>query len=320
VFSRLKNFLNRKSLSPDLCRLAERQLILQGTLLSKLNCSRQQLPGLYDAGFSAFSQWGEDGMIDWLIEHIPNIPGSFVEFGVGNYTEANTRFLLQRRNWHGLLIEGSTDAVAEISQQELYWQYNVTAIQAFIDCENINILLQKAGFFGKIGLLSIDIDGNDYWVWQAINIISPVIVVIEFNAIFGDIHPLTIPYQPSFQRHQAHYSYLYFGASLPALIKLASEKGYKFLGTGLFGCNAFFIHQDFADSVLPALERNWAFPTLAREARNEQNNLAFVDFWHALPIISSLPVVNLDSGEEMALSSINDLYSPIWQQGKGICI
>jgi hypothetical protein len=299
-------------------RKSERLLILQASLMARENRSRTTLPRLHEAGFCAFSQWDEDGILDWLIERLPGIPRSFVEFGVGDYRESNTRLLLQLRNWSGMVIDGSAAHILDIRSQELYWRHELTALQAFIDRDNINMLIASGGMSGEIGLLSVDIDGNDYWVWQAIDVVQPAIVVAEFNAVFGDRHDLTVPYRADFQRGRAHHSQLYFGASLPALVKLGCSKGYRFIGTGLFGCNAFFIREDLANKVLPALEGIWAFPTLAREARNEQGQLIFTSGLLRAATIAALPVVDLARGLEVALGELGELYSQEWAAGKGL--
>lgn len=296
----------------------ERQLVLQARGLSASNRTRNYIKGVFEVEFSVFSQWGEDGILDWIIERIPSIPHTFVEFGVGDYRESNTRLLLLLRNWRGLVIDGSGAHIADIRSQELYWRHELTALQAFIDRDNINTLIATSGMCGEIGLLSVDIDGNDYWVWQAIDVVQPAIVVAEFNAVFGDRYKLTVPYRADFNRGSAHHSQLYFGASLPALVELGRAKGYRFVGTGLFGCNAFFIRHDLADKVLPALEDIWAFPTLAREARDEQGQLLFTSGPARLATISILPVVDLARGREVPLGELGELYSSEWAAGEGL--
>src|SRR5258708_2020261 len=169
---------------------------------------------LRDAEFKVFSQFGDDGIIQYLTHRLAPLPDSFVEFGVGNYRESNTRFLLLNNNWRGLVLDEDEASIRFIQQDEIYWRHTLTARQAFITRENIDELLGHAGLGGEIGLLSIDIDGNDYWVWEKITIIDPVIVIIEYNSVLGPNLAVTIPYQPRFARHRAHYSGLFWGASL----------------------------------------------------------------------------------------------------------
>lgn len=299
-------------------RLLERQLVMQAIALSRIGDRSQGLIDLSAAEFSAFSQWGEDGIIDWLISRIPEVPQTFVEFGVEDYRESNTRLLLQMRNWRGLVIDGSEAHIQDIRSQDIYWRHGLTAECAFIDRENINHLLRRADMNGDIGLLSVDIDGNDFWVWQAIEAVSPAIVVCEYNAVFGDLHAVTVPYSAEFQRTRAHHSNLYFGASLRALIKLGHEKGYTFVGTTSTGCNAFFIRHDFAPKVTESVSGAWAFPSQVREARDELSNLLFVDGQARAALICDMPLIDLYSGKGTTLASCGELYSPEWKAGRRV--
>ena len=295
-------------------RYLEKQLSLQCLLLAKSNRQREQLDALSDAEFSGFSQWGEDGIIDWLIERLPGLPNTFVEFGVGNYQEANTRLLLYLRNWRGFVMDGSAEHINNIKNQDIYWRYDLTAKCAFIDCDNVNELIAQASFNGDIGLLSIDVDGNDYWVWQAIDIVSPVIVVCEYNALFGDMRHISVPYQPDFQRGIAHHSNLYFGASLPALIDLGSRKGYTFVGTNSNGCNAFFVRNDHAANVLKAIREVRSFPSVFRESRDALGQLTFVRGKNRVEVIQHLSVFDFEENEMKRLVDLGELYSEEWQR------
>ncbi|HEX3386574.1 MAG TPA: hypothetical protein VHS53_15345, partial [Mucilaginibacter sp.] len=180
--------------------------------------------------FKVFSQWGDDGIIQYLVNRIAIPNKTFIEFGTENYRESNTRFLLVNNNWTGLIMDGSESNAAEIRNSELFWKYDLNVVTAFITRENINDLIRSAGFSKDVGILSIDIDGNDYWVWEAIYCVDPIIVIIEYNSVFGPGNPWTIPYKPDFNRTDAHYSNLYFGASLRSLCDLAEKKGYFFAG------------------------------------------------------------------------------------------
>src|SRR5690348_2388073 len=140
---------------------------------------------LRDAEFQVFSQWGDDGIIQYLIHQVPSLPEVFVEFGVQDYRESNTRFLLMHDNWSGLVMDGSEQFVSFIQSEDIYWRYDLTAVASFLTRENINDVIRGAGFSGPIGILSVDIDGNDYWVWEAIDVVDPTIVIVEYNSVFG---------------------------------------------------------------------------------------------------------------------------------------
>ncbi|KYC39548.1 NADH dehydrogenase [Scytonema hofmannii PCC 7110] len=199
---------------------------------------------LLDYEYQVFSQWGEDGIIQFLINNVEIENKIFVEFGVEDYLQANTRFLLVNNNWAGLVIDGSDAHISRIKSAHFYWNYNLKAIKSFVTKDNINNLLLEQGIAGEIGLLSIDIDGNDYWVWEAINVIHPVIVIVEYNYRLGSQAAVTIPYSEDFDRAKTHHSMIYFGASLKALCLLAKRKGYVFVGCCSNGVNAFFIRAD----------------------------------------------------------------------------
>lgn len=268
---------------------------------------------LSEVEWQAFSQWGEDGILDWLVHHLPGIPESFVEFGVENYRESNTRWLLRARNWKGLVMDGSADHMRDLRRQDIYWQHELTGVDAFIDAGNINDLLTRHGFAGDIGILSIDIDGNDYWVWKAIAAVRPALVVCEYNAVLGDLQPLTIPYDPAFVRTRAHCSNLYYGAAIQALIHLGKEKGYVFLGTNSHGSSGFFVRNDLAGQLTGRLENVKSWPSRFREARNEQGHLLFCSSSERSRIIGTLPVVRVPEGGTTTIAEAGPLYSKDWE-------
>jgi hypothetical protein len=219
----------------------------------------------------------------------------FVEFGVENYTESNTRFLLVNNNWSGLVIDGSAENVNYLKKDPIYWRHNLKAVQAFIDKDNINGVLFDNGISGDIGILSIDIDGNDYWVWQAIDVVNPAIVIIEYNSRFGKDKAVTIPYDPAFVRSKAHYSMLYAGASLKALYNLGKSKGYLFVGCNSAGNNAFFVRQDLKHSCIKELTLEEGYiASQFRESRDEKGNLTYLSAEKVEQILFSLPLVDVD--------------------------
>ncbi len=214
---------------------------------------------IQDSEFQVYSQWGEDGVIQYLIKNIEIENEVFVEIGVEDYTECNTRFLLVNNNWSGLALEGNKKYVEKIKFSKEYWLHNLKVEHAFVTKDNINHLLQANGLEGEIGLLSIDIDGNDYWIWDAITVISPVIVVVEYNHRFGKEKAVTVPYDENFIREQKHYSTIYYGASLSALHLLGQKKGYELIGCSSSGVNAFFVRRDKLSSKLRVLTPDLAY-------------------------------------------------------------
>jgi hypothetical protein len=279
----------------------------------------KEIRSLQDIEFKVFSQWGEDGIIDWLIERaaIPAHLYTFVEFGVENYRQANTRFLLENRNWRGLIMDGNSTLVETLKEDALYWQYDLAAKSAFITRENINTLLIEAGFSGEIGLLSVDVDGNDYWIWEAISVIQPVICICEYNAVFGDLHAISVPYDAKFDRGLGHFSHLYFGASIVALRALAKRKGYKFLGTTMAGNDAFFIRDDYASYFDSALGDTVGWPSQYRESRDIAGHLSYIRGRHRSDLLADLPVIKTETGETCKIGDLGPIYSNDWLRQMG---
>jgi hypothetical protein len=279
-------------------------LALSANQVLKANLSDKGITQLSQTEFQVFSQYGEDGIIQFLINRI-EIPNKvFIEFGVEDYTESNTRFLLTNNNWTGLVLDGSPRNIKFIRQDNIYWRHNLTAECTFITKNNINDSFTKAGIQGDIGLLSIDIDGNDYWIWDAINVVSPRIVVVEYNSVLGPTLKITTPYDPSFVRSRAHHSNLYFGASLGALCDLATRKGYYFIGSNLNGNNAFFIRNDIQVPFEKKSAAEGYVKSQFRESRNEKGQLTFVAGNERLKQISHLEFFDLDSNRNVALEKI----------------
>lgn len=237
-------------------RVERRQEFIQEALgrIESRQLSNISSSSLAEHEFRAFSQWGEDGILQLLIKNIEIKRKIFVEFGSDNYNlESNTRFLLTTNNWSGLVIDASIENINRLKSSPTYWLYNVKAAQAFITKDNINQILKENGITGEIGLLSIDIDGNDYWIWQIIDVIDPIIVIVEYNARFGRHLAVTVPYNENFDRAKAHPSMFYHGASLRALCILAERKGYTFIGCNKNGVNAFFVRKDKKPNTIKEL-------------------------------------------------------------------
>jgi hypothetical protein len=300
----------------DLPKTAETQLLLAGRRASWDLARIDNIGTLGDVEFRVFSQWGEDGIIEWLVQNLPVENRTFIEFGVEDNRESNTHFLLRNRNWRGLVIDGSETNITTIRAENYYWRHDLTAVAAFITRENIDELFSANGFQGDVGLLSIDIDGNDYWVLEAIESVSADVLICEYNAIFGDRHALTIPYEPEFSRFTAHYSGLYFGASIKAVCAMANSKGYRFIGTCRNGVNAFFVRAGKYASIEAKITKPIAYPSRHRDSRNESGELDFLDNTKRLALISHLPVVLLDADRRtQPLADLGELYSDDWLSG-----
>lgn len=296
VFSQFRDISNRlKMIQQALGRIESRQI-------KSLNTGE-----FNENEFQVFSQWGEDGLIQYIIQNIVIDKPIFVEFGVETYKESNTRFLLINNNWSGLVIDGSESNINHIKKDQVYWKHNLKAECAFIDKDNINELILKNGISGDIGLLSVDIDGNDYWVWDAINVIDPRIVICEYNSLFGNKKSVSIPYDPGFYRTTTHSSNLYWGASISAFTELGKSKGYSLLGSNKSGNNIFFVRNDLLGQ-LPAVTAEAAYvQSQFREARDENGELMHIPFEQRLKIIAEMPLVDLSDGKETLIRDIYEL-------------
>jgi len=205
-------------------------------------------------GYKVYSQNDEDGIITEIFNRIGTTNKKFVEFGVENGLECNSHFLLHK-DWKGLWIEGSDKKYLEFRQlfSVPITNGSLQAINAFIDKDNINTLIGNE-ISGSIDMLSIDIDGNDYWVWESINSVQPRVVIIEYNAKFPPEYEWIMKYN----KNHAWTGDDEYGASLKSLELLGRKLGYQLVGTNYTGVNAFFVKQDIANNLfaLPAVSEN----------------------------------------------------------------
>lgn len=155
--------------------------------------------------------------------------------------------------------------------------HDLKPVPAFVTTENINTLIRDNGFDGEVGILSIDIDGNDYWVWKAISCVQADIVICEYNSRFGSERAVTIPYDSNFYRTDAHSSNLYFDASIRALTLLGQQKGYALVYGNEIGSNLFFIRRELLNDVVyeKTVEECYVRAKY-RQARDPQGKLIFL--------------------------------------------
>lgn len=279
-------------------REATTQLVLSGAIQAEKVKARTAIRSLADVEFKVFSQFGDDGILQWLTANLVIPNKTFVEFGVEDYRESNTRFLMMKDNWSGLVIDGSKDNVSNIINSEYYWRYDLTAKAAFIDRDNINSLLSVPGMNPEVGILSVDLDGNDYWILQEIKAVAPIILIVEYNAVFGSDRALTIPYDPTFRRTAAHHSNLYWGASLRAFSGLCEKNGFAFVGCNSAGNNAYFIRRDKLNGTVREVSLDHGFVVSRfRESRDREGRLTYLTGDRRLAEIRGMPIFNLDTNQ-----------------------
>ena len=209
-----------------------------------LSVLKRRITDLWPYERRVYSQHGEDGILQALFHTIGTTNRFYVEFGVGNGTERNTRYLAEEHGWRGVLMDGGYEN-PEIGLQ-----------REFITADNILDLFAKHGVPDEFDLLSIDIDGNDYWVWKRIGERHrPRVVVAEYNANAGPDDRRTIAYEPEFVWSGTDY----YGASLAALEQLGRSMGYVLVGCESLGVNAFFVRSDLAAGRIGAKSPREAF-------------------------------------------------------------
>jgi hypothetical protein len=200
-------------------------------------------------GYKVYSQNDEDGMIAEIFNRIGTTNKQFVEFGVQDGLESNTHFLLHK-GWHGIWIDGGRKTFKSLlsSFREVISSKQLLAINAFITSDNINHLIGTNGNLnGEIDLLSIDIDGNDYWIWEAITCIVPRVVIIEYNSKFPPDYEWVMKYNANHIWDGSDK----FGASLKSFELLGGKLGYQLVGTNMNGVNAFFVKKEIASGLFP---------------------------------------------------------------------
>ena len=257
---RLRTFYSRHLFSPRLTALLKSQtdakvsqLVIQQHYKTLSRMPEHPLPSFKEVGFRQYSQFEEDGILLYLFSIITPESRTCLEICAGTGIECNTANLIINHGWWGHLFDGDADNV--VRGRAFYAHHKDTFARppnfhcGWITVENINQLVLDSGLRGPIDLLSLDMDGNDYWIWKALTVVEPTVVICEtHNTIPPDL-ALTIPYDPTFQL--GTFSDDFRGASLKAMVNLGRSKGYRLVGTHRFGFNAFFVKNGIADNLLP---------------------------------------------------------------------
>ncbi len=198
---------------------------------------------------------------------------TFIEFGF-HPVEFNCVSFAKDPNWRGLLIDGNAKVVEHA--RRLWATDRVDMRAAFLTLDNLDLVRSR---FPKIGILSIDVDGNDYWFLKALIDLKPDVISVEYNSTFG-FEPITVPYDPEFDRHKKHPLGWYHGASITAVTRLCARHGYGLAAGSDGSCNAFFTRDG---SLKP--EQVWK----PKAMRERLSGIAHKDQWAAvkhLPFVS----------------------------------
>jgi hypothetical protein len=253
-----------------------------------------------------FSQWGEDGIIQFLVSNLKIGNKTFIEFGVETFVESNCRYLMMKDNWRGFVIDGSSRNLARLQRSYFFYHHELLCKAAFITRDNICALLDESEFDKDLGILSVDIDGVDYYVLEQLDQWKPCILIVEYNALFGKERAVSVPYAPDFVRSTRHHSNLYYGASLAAFDYLAKNRGYALVGVNSAGSNAFFVRRDLLNDKVREVPLAQEFQdSKFREGRDVRGNLTFVGGDERTDLIHDMLLIDVISGERL---KVGDLY------------
>ncbi|HEX4948625.1 MAG TPA: hypothetical protein VFZ34_18260 [Blastocatellia bacterium] len=217
------------------------------------------LPSFDEVEFRAYSQNGEDGILLYIFSLIGTTNKQVVEICAGDGIECNSANLIIHHGWEALLFDGNE---AIIQKGRAFYTHHPDTflwpprfVHAWITPQNINALIQNNGFSGSIDLLSLDLDSVDYWIWKAIDVIQPRVVVVEYQDAWGPEKAVTVACEQEFSAATVGTA----GASLAAFVKLSKAKGYRLVGCQRYGFNAFFVQNGIAEDVLPEIDPKTVF-------------------------------------------------------------
>jgi len=222
------------------------------------------LPSFDEVGFRKYSGADEDGILLYIFSLIGTTNKKFVDIGCATgVIGSNTANLIIHHGWTGLMIDSDETL---IKAGRIFYancpdtrNFPPALLATQVTAENINPILRKYDLSNEIDLLSLDIDGIDYWIWKAIDCIRPRVVVLEYQAVWGPEKSVTVPYQPDFKAGYSGMFGIYSGASLSAFVKLGREKGYRLVGCHRYGYNAFFVRAEVGQNILPEIPPSECF-------------------------------------------------------------
>ena len=214
--------------------------------LSPINSENNEIASHED---SLFSQNGEDGIIRYIFSQIGFESRYFVEFGFGAH-QCNSLRLILHENFKGLMMDGSEEQCRIFNLAcKSKGISDVHAANAFINRDNLEHLIRSNNIPAQIDFLSIDVDGNDYWLWKSIEYINPKVCCFETHNVIPSDLSLTIPYDPSFNCWTSENPD-FRSVSLAAMVNLSKKKGYTLVGAHRHGFNVFFVRNDLLGDFL----------------------------------------------------------------------
>jgi hypothetical protein len=307
MFNFIKNFLGL-----TISRANDRNIFAIGSAhFSEMRKHYSSIGHLSESDYKVFSQTGEDGIIDYLLCSLDIRVPQFVEIGVGDFRESNTRYIFEKNCCRGMIIDKNPNLKNKVSKIVKLWKGDLTIIETTVKSSDIVNILSSNNFDNNLDLFSLDIDGIDYWILEALPEKFSKIAVVEYNSIFGPNLEVTIPNLANFDRKKYHYSYLCYGVSLKALIKLMNKKKYVFVGTNIACHNAFFVLDSEVKKLslaLPDASDLTKYTTsYISESRSIEGRLNYLSGKQKLKEIENCEVIDL-SNPEKKLVKIKDIY------------
>ncbi len=262
---------------------------------------------LWDWELKVTSQWGEDGIVDFIIKRLEIPHVRILEIGSGNFIECNSRFAAENLGASVVAVDARDDLVSTVKSMDIYWKGQIFPKQLYVNPENVQEVFEDAArLLTGIDIVSLDIDGNDYWVLRNLNLSGVRCVVVEINPLFGAKASISIPRDDNFNRTTAHHSWLYFGMSFQAATTLMKEKGFELIGSNRVGNNLFFVRNSeariFADCISTASEHREAKYWRIRESRDVAGNLTYLSVQDSLELIGNCKVQDVITQEIKTLS------------------
>lgn len=304
---KLFRILRSKLLSPIFSELNQIKFLIGQNSILTSRSMQNSFENLWDAEVKVYSQWGEDGILDFLCEKLYISKPKILEIGAGNFNECNSYFLAKNRNASVVAVDIAKDLLTSINSSPLKWTNHLFGIEKLVSPSNINELIDEANNrMDGLDIVSFDIDGNDYWVVAAADLKSTKIVIVEYNPIFGSEMAVTVPRDDNFDRAMKHSSGLYFGASLKAFIHVLANKGFVFIGSNRVGNNAFFIPNKSISKISLSIPKDLKIYTdwRIRESRDSFGQLSYLSLSERVEIINDLPLIEIMSGNKLYVKNL----------------
>lgn len=276
--------LARKIASHD--RWSPQTKVTQAAIKNQWMASTLSPFPLETCGFRVFSQFEEDGLLLAIFSLLGDGNRTFLDLGSADGVNSNCANLAINHGWRGAFVDANKKLVANgkrfYEKHPDTWAHPPIFVCGYINRESVNSLVAETRLPSNIDLLSVDLDGNDYWVWHALEQVQPRVVITEIQAHLG-MHNIVVPYDSDY-RYPGNLPH-YHGASLVAMEAMAKQKGYRLVGANFYGFNAIWIRDPEGEQVLPSVSPGWAM----RHPRN-------VEVHRAFGTISSLPFIEGGTG------------------------